>query len=114
MTDANGKSALMHAVTHGHVGSINALLCGVSDRDALVCMKDANSMNSLMLAIKRRKPEPIKALLDTVKNPEQLIFMKNDDNKTALMLAIEQSIIADLYGDYEIIIPPSRDVRAGK
>ena len=104
LADTYQRTLLMLAGMRGDVELIKIILSSTSNPDMFASMKDANNMSALMHAIKRRKPEPIKALLDNVKNPEQLIFMKNDESKTALMLAIEQSIIADLYGDYEIII----------
>ncbi len=104
LADTYQRTLLMLAGMRGDVELIKIILSSTSNPDMFASMKDANNMSALMHAIKRRKPEPIKALLDNVKNPEQLIFMKNNENKAALMLAIEQSIIADLYGDYEIII----------
>jgi ankyrin repeat protein len=75
----------MIAVIENHPESIKALLCGVSNPDALAGTENENGMSTLMLAAEKSNAESIQALLDHIKHPENLIYFSNHHGRTALM-----------------------------
>jgi len=93
MKDSEGRTALIHAISHNHLKSIKAILNNVNNADQLAFMKNKDDYNALMHAAVCGDYYTITTLLDHVKNPIELIYSSNSDGETALMVCSKNRFI---------------------